>query len=217
MTADDRPAFDEAAETMKNVIAGIRQWADDDVIAATDRLERAIVDFRKMVPEPAPARTAGQIAHEAYGAASVVHLDWASEASQVHAAWEAAAQAVISWHEQQQTESAPAPAPAWSPVVGGWAEHGRYGRVLVLDHDPSNGFEQWLVFRQRPSGEFERVWAEGDALSAPVPRVWESAEDVPEHVVVTDRYGLPWPGAGFNADDTEMGPFTELLPEGGVW
>lgn len=109
-------------------------------------------------------------------------------------------------------------APAWEPTVGAWAEHREHGRVLILRRAWLHGERARLCARP--------VWAENkpatfwcpDAdLSAPRPRVWSRAEDVPEHVVVTDKDGIPRAGvAGQQPDPSRLwAPFTEVV--GGVW
>lgn len=117
----------------------------------------------------------------------------------------------MQWLDSEDPEPAPAPAPSWSPVVGGWAEHREHGRVLVLDFIDEDRIPQYRIYRR---GGCIVEWVAPTSLSAPVPRVWERAEDVPAHVVVTDRYGSPWPGTDLHSD---LAPFTEILPEGGVW
>ena len=160
------------------------------------------------------ARTPGQIAMEA-ATDSMMDIEmWGTLTESQRAAWEAAAQAVIAWHEQQPTEEAPDPdtAPSWSPVVGGWAEHADHGRVLVLDFIDEDRIPQYRIYRR---GGCIVEWVTPTSLSAPVPRVWDRAEDVPSHVVVRDAKDFAWPGCDLDADDTEMGPFTEVI--GGVW
>lgn len=167
----------------------------------------------ELLPSPT-ARTLGQVAFEAMLPESLI-FPWEDVAITEQAQWESAAAAVIAHHEQQPVwDERIEPTPSWSPVVGAWAEHRQDGRVLVLRHTPVND-EPWLCWS--PDIGAVNWWPTAD-LSAPQPRVWESADEVPFHVGVQDAAGALWVGGDIHGRLTEdHGPYVELLPEGGVW
>lgn len=85
-------------------------------------------------------------------------------------------------------EPTPAASPSWEPTVGGWAEHREHGRVYVTAEIPRLGADsRWSVGIAGKSGG---AWVDNHELSAPVPRTWSRAEDVPYGVLVADDQGV---------------------------